>query len=115
MKPSEMTNERIAEELIATIPHLSDEAWSCTDDDDVLREAAARLRKSEERVSKQKSINKELVDDNAALIAKLKIAEGALDKVYKCIDNRYGVDASLLAKNIIADALAAIRKEGGAE
>ena len=113
MKPSEMTNERIAEELIATIPHLSDEAWSCTDDDDILREAAARLRKSEERVSKQKSINKELVDDNAALIAKLKIAEDALDKVYKCIDNRYGVDASLLAKKIIADALAAIREEGG--
>ena len=51
----------------------------------------------------------------SALIAKLKIAEDALDKVYRCIDNRYGVDASLLAKNIIADALAAIRKEGGAE
>ena len=65
MKPSEMTNERIAEELIATIPHLSDEAWSCTDADDILREAAARLRKSEERVSKQKSINKELVDDSS--------------------------------------------------
>ena len=66
------------------------------------------MRKSEERVSKQKSINKELVDDNAALIDKLKIAEDALDKVYKCIDNRYGVDASLLSKKIIADALAAI-------
>ena len=43
----------------------------------------------------------------------LKVAEDALDKVYKCIDNRYGVDESLLAKNIIADALAAIREEGG--
>ena len=113
MKPSEMTNERIAEELIATIPHLSDEAWSCTDADDILREAAARLRKSEERVSKQKSINKELVDENEALRRRLKVAEDALDKVYKCIDNRYGVDASLLAKNIIADALDAIRGEGG--
>ena len=113
MKPSEMTNERIAEELIATIPHLSDEAWSCTDADDILREAAARLRKSEERVSKQKSINKELVDENEALRRRLKVAEDALDKVYKCIDNRYGVDASLLAKKIIADALAAIREEGG--
>ena len=51
----------------------------------------------------------------SALIAKLKIAEDALDKVYKCIDNRYGVDASLLAKNIIAETLDAIRKEGGAE
>ena len=115
MKPSEMTNERIAEELIATIPHLSDEAWSCTDADDILREAAARLRKSEERVSKQKSINKELVDDNAALRRLLEVVEDALDKVYKCIDNRYGVDASLLAKNIIAETLDAIRKEGGAE
>ena len=45
---------------------------------------------------------KELV----VLRSKLKVAEDALDKVYKCIDNRYGVDASLLAKNIIADALA---------
>lgn len=44
MKPSKMTNERIAEELIETIPHLSDEALSCTDADDILREAAARLR-----------------------------------------------------------------------
>ena len=108
-----MTNERIAEELIETIPHLSDEAWSCTDADDILREAADRLRKSEERVSKQKSINKELVDENAALCAKLKVSEDALDKVYRCIDNRYGVDASLLAKNIIADALDAIRNGGG--
>ena len=107
MNASEMTNERIAEELIATIPYLTYEARSCTDADDILREAAARLRKSEERVSKQKSINKELVDDNAALIAKLKVAEDALDKVYKCIDNRYGVDASLLVKKIIADALSA--------
>ena len=115
MKPSEMTNERIAEELIATIPHLSDEAWSCTDADDILREAAARLRKSEERVSKQKSINKELVDEVADLRCRLKVAEDALDKIYKCIDNRYGVDASLLAKKITADALAAIRIEAAAK
>lgn len=52
---------------------------------------------------------KELV----VLRSKLKVAEEALDKVYKCIDNRYGVDASLLAKKIIADALDAIREEGG--
>lgn len=39
----------------------------------------------------------------------LREAEDALDKIYKCIDNRYGVDASMLAKNIIADAIAAIR------
>ena len=55
MKPSEMTNERIAEELIAIIPHLSDEAWSCTDDDDILREAAARLRKIDITIVAQKA------------------------------------------------------------
>ena len=110
MKPGEMTNERIAEELIATIPNLSDEAWSCTDADDILREAAARLRK---RVEFTPEMATEMCKRESALIAKLKIAEDALDKVYKCIDNRYGVDASLLAKKIIADALAAIRKEGG--
>ena len=53
---------------------------------------------------------KELV----VLRSKLKVAEDALDKVYKCIDNRYGVDASLLAKNIIADALAKASKESEA-
>ena len=112
MKASEMTNERIAEELIETIPHLSDEAWSCTDADDILREAAARLRKSVEFTPEMAT---EMCNRESALIAKLKIAEGALDKVYKCIDNRYGVDASLLSKKIIADALAAIREEGGAK
>ena len=40
----------------------------------------------------------------------LKVAKDALDKIYKCIDNRYGVDASMLAKNITADAIAAIRR-----
>ena len=48
----------------------------------------------------------------AGLSANLKVAEDALENIYKCIDNRYGVDASMLAKNIIADALAAIRGEG---
>ena len=61
MQPSEMTNERIAEELIATIPHLSDEAWSCTDADDILREAAARLR----RIDTYKEINERQDKDNA--------------------------------------------------
>ena len=118
MKPSEMTNERIAEELIATIPHLSDEAWSCTDADDVLREAADRLSKFDIAIVAQKARaaaegyadGREEVAD---LRRRLKVAEEALDKVYKCIDNRYGVDASLLAKKIIADALDAIRNEGG--
>lgn len=48
----------------------------------------------------------------AELRERIKIAEVALDKIYKCIDNRYGVDASMLAKNITADAIAAIREEG---
>lgn len=112
MKPSEMTNERIAEELIATIPHLSDEAWSCTDADDILREAAARLRKTCAKNYKFDSLEELLSVErrnNTDLRRRLKVAEDALDKVYKCIDNRYGVDASLLAKKIIADALAAIR------
>lgn len=47
----------------------------------------------------------------AELRERIKIAEDALDKIYKCIDNRYGVDASMLAKNIIADAIAAIRRK----
>lgn len=107
MNASEMTNERISEELIATIPHLSDEAWSCTDADDILREAAARLRKIDITIGYAHGC-----EEFAELRRRLKVAEDALDKVYKCIDNRYGVDESLLAKNIIADALAAIRKEG---
>ena len=69
MKPSEMTNERIAEELIATIPHLSDEAWSCTDADDILRESAARLRKMDVlkmKVSELRECLKETMADAVA-------------------------------------------------
>lgn len=58
------------------------------------------------------SNNYDDIREASARLRRLKIAEDALDKVYKCIDNRYGVDASMLAKNIIADALAAIRGEG---
>lgn len=67
MKPCKMTNERIAEELIATIPHLSDAALTNTDADDILREAAERLR------------NVTVRSDNSAVIAelqrRLKVAE----------------------------------------
>ena len=108
MKPSEMTNEELATQIE---DYNTIDGCSCSKCE-YMREAAARLRKSEERVSKQKASNKELVDEVADLSRRLKVAEDALDKVYKCIDNRYGVDASLLAKKIIEDALAAISEEG---
>mgnify|MGYP003293755156 CR=1 FL=1 len=92
MKPSEMTNEELAARLEKVLPGNY-----------YIVEAAKRLR------------NVTIRSDNSAVIAELErrltVAEDALGKVYKCINNRYGVDASILAKNIIADALAAIRGE----
>ena len=45
MKASEMTNEMLAHNLCATIPFLTKEARHVTDADEIMREAAARLRK----------------------------------------------------------------------
>lgn len=84
MKASEMTNERIAE-------------------------AAARLLKSEERVSKQKSINKELVDDVDDLRSRLKVAEDALYDFVNYAENHAPLEAGL--NPIIDKARAAIRNE----
>lgn len=125
MKPSEMTNERIAEELIATIPHLSDEAWSCTDDDDILREAAARLRKIDITIVAQKAKAAAEgyahgCEEVADLRRRLKVAEKALkyakgsitsdcdiecDHVQECGRDNKGC----LCEQRINDALAAIR------
>ena len=109
MKPSEMTNDELAKALMLRVPLDSN-------NHDDIREAAARLRKTCAKNYKFDSLEELLSVErrnNTDLRRRLKVAEDALDKVYKCIDNRYGVDASLLAKNIIADALAAIREEGG--
>ena len=110
MKPSEMTNEELAKALMLRVPLDSN-------NHDDIREASARLRRIDLTIVAQKAkAAAEGYADGckvADLRRRLKVAEEALDKVYKCIDNRYGVDASLLAKKIIADALAAIREEGG--
>lgn len=82
MKASKMTNERIAEELIATISHLSDAALACTDADDILREAAARLRK----IDTYCAVNERQDIDNAKLRANLKVAEDALEKIDNMCD-----------------------------
>lgn len=111
MKPSEMTNEQIAEELMATIPHISDAALACTDAADILREAAARLR------------NVTVRSDNSAVIAelqrRLKVAEDALSEC-RGFAERYEVDDDYMMSDICSDvrgtvrnALATIREEGG--
>ena len=45
MKPKNMTNEQLAHNLEATIPFLMKEARNLTDAEEILRVAAARLRK----------------------------------------------------------------------
>ena len=81
-------------------------------DDDLLK-MARDIEAKDAEIAKLRTLTTHT--DNSEVIAelqrRLKIAEDALDKIYKCIDNRYGVDASLLAKNIIADAIAAIREK----
>ena len=90
MQPSEMTNEKILS--LAELCFYEDHS---VEED---QQTAAVLR---DYVRMRSEI--------AKLRERIKVAEDALDKIYKCIDNRYGVDASMLAKNIIADAIAAIR------
>lgn len=79
-----MTNEMLANELDNVL--VNDELQSFADVDrqiEALREAAKRLRK----LGKQKEINKEPVDGNDALLAKLKVAKDALAQIasYSCI------------------------------
>lgn len=109
MKASEMTNDELANRLLSRVPLDS----SSHDD---MREAAARLRTLTILSKAHQRLANDVVDNESRILSKLKVAEDALDKIYKCIDNhRYGVDASLLAKSIIANALAEIREEGGAK
>lgn len=132
MNPSEMTNERIAEELIATIPHLSDEAWSCTDADEILREAAARLRKSDITIVAQKAKAAAEgyaygLEEVADLRRRLKVAEDALEKIdnmcdgdmCKFFDNTHHCSACRYLDEcqtgVAHAALHEIRKEGGAK
>ena len=115
MKPSEMTNERIAEELIATIPNLNDEAWSCTDADDILREAAARLRKIDITIvaQKAKAAAEGYADGReevADLRRRLKVANEALYDFVNYAENHAPLEAGL--NPIIDKARAAIREEG---
>lgn len=107
MKASEMTNEHIAEELAATIPHLSDEALACTDADDILREAATRLR----RPTPVDDDLLKMARDIDALRVKLKVAEDALDASLNYNNSEELRKAQRKAKK----ALAAIREEGGAK
>ena len=81
MKASKMTNERIAEELIATISHLSDAAMACTDADDILREAAARLRTFTLLSKAHQRLANDSVDYESNLLKKLKVAEVALEEI----------------------------------
>ena len=106
MTASEMTNEELAKGLeLMALSHIHQPNI------EAMNEAAARLRNPNAvKIGRQV---KALADRNNALRAKLKVAEDALDRIYKCIDNRYSVDVSILAKNIIADALAAIREASG--
>ena len=122
MKPSEMTNERIAEELIETIPHLSDEALSCTDADDILREAASRLRKIDITIVAQKA--KAAAEGYAygcegvaGLRRRLKVAEDALQNLQeRLVSSVYdGTIDPHEALKIAEDAIAAISEEGGAK
>lgn len=119
MKASEMTNERIAEELIATISHLSDAALACTDADDILREAAARLRK----IDTYCAVNEQQDIDNGKLRANLKVAEDALeaasDAFRFCIEQcELELGPKMVGKlcddgQSVERALATIRGEGG--
>lgn len=99
MKASEMTNIQIADYILSLQSDVDGFPFSSNE---IIREAAKRLlTDGDDDISKDAEI--------AELRECLREAEDALDKIYKCIDNRYGVDASMLAKNIIADAIAAIR------
>lgn len=72
MKANEMTNEILAENLEATIPFLMKEARHITDADEIMIEAAARLRNVTIH-----SDNSKVIDE---LQRRLKIAEDALEK-----------------------------------
>lgn len=108
MKPSKMTNEKLAENIEAIPPFLIKAARNLTDADDCLREAAKRLRVMgnvetalkfyKRRLTSAKSVVDTLKTDNDRL-------HKAIDNIYKCVDNRFGVDVTTLVKNIIADAL----------
>lgn len=112
MKASEMTNERIAEELVSTITHLSDAALACTDADDILREAAARLRKQGE-IIKMAHVETRIATQ---LRRRLKVAEDALEKLQERLVSSVhdGTIDPYEALKIADNALAAIREEGGA-
>ena len=125
MKASEMTNEELATQIEVYNTVLGCSCSKC----EYMREAAARLRKVtvrtdnsaviaelQRRVEKQKEINKELVDENAALLAKLKVAEDALDSAWMYADklpHQWPLPERVRTK--MKDALSAIREEGGAQ
>ena len=122
MKPSKMTNERIAEELIETIPHLSDEALSCTDADDILREAASRLLKIDIIIVAQKAKTAAEgyahgCEGVAGLRIRLKVAEDALQNLQeRLVSSVYdGTIDTHEALKIAEDAIAAISEEGCAK
>lgn len=114
MKASKMTNEMLAKNLEATIPFLMEEARHLTDADEIMTEAAARLRKStliEAALNINVGMNNAAAMITADLRAKLKVAEDALEKLQTiCRQTEY-----VYGRVICDDALAAIREEGCAK
>lgn len=96
MKLSEMTNEQIADKIEQTYCASSSE-FGLT-----MREAAARLRKQGE-IIKMAHVETRIA---AGLRRRLKVAEDALDKIFKLVF--VDCEVAMVAKN----ALAAIREEG---
>lgn len=65
-----------------------------------------------QRIAKQAGVLAETADGNVRLKEavsdlqrRLNVAEAALERIYKCVDNRRGADVALHVKDIIADAL----------
>lgn len=78
------------------------------------------MAETADRNVKQKKINKELVDENAALRAKLKVAEDALENTLdfirqSCHELKDGMLKPCKQCLGLENALAAIREEGGAK
>lgn len=112
MKANKMTNEQLARNLEATIPFLMAAARHQTDADDILREAAKRLR----RPSPVDDDLLKMARDIDALRAKLKVAEDALTEC-RGFAERYETDDDYMQSDICSDirgtvhtALAAIRE-----
>ena len=116
MKPSEMTNEELARELIETVG--LDGPFCRCDRCMVVLEAAARLRRptpvDDDLLKMAKDIDR-MAAENNELQRRLKVAEDALDFAWMYADklpHQWPLPERVRTK--MKNALAAIRKEGGA-